>query len=188
MVGSNQASIPVRKPGTGRPKSVGPSHGESTEGGDRGSGAGRHLRLVSTWCVEDTATIITGTEVHTRDLAKGSNSLVCLSIKVEFPSKVRLVISFTTLLDGDFILPNNRLSVKDEERNHPMSFPLVKFRLEVLSDSSGAAEGGQKWLVVRMCVENESEVIGGIDGDRTIFELDEGVWAVYESVSMVDSR
>lgn len=50
-----------------------------------------------------------------------------------------------------------------------MGLPLVQFILDAALDAGQATEGREEGLVARQNIEMELEVVGRIDGNRTIF-------------------
>lgn len=52
-----------------------------------------------------------------------------------------------------------------------MGRPIVKIMFYVVLYASRSTEGRQKWLGVRVCVENESEVVSRIDSDCAVCNL-----------------
>lgn len=56
-----------------------------------------------------------------------------------------------------------------------MRLPLVQIRLDVLLNSGQAAEGWEERLMERGGVEEELEVVSGLNGDRAVLDLGNGM-------------
>jgi len=56
-----------------------------------------------------------------------------------------------------------------------MGLPIVKIMLYIVLDTGRTAEGWQKRLGIRMCIEDKSEVVSRIDSNRTVFDISEGM-------------
>jgi len=64
-----------------------------------------------------------------------------------------------------------------------MGLPIVKIMLYIVLDTGRTAEGWQKRLGIRMCIEDKSEVVSRIDSNRTVFDISEGMWPVEQKLA-----
>lgn len=80
--------------------------------------------------------------------------------------------------ESDCILAGYWLAVKDEEGRDLKLFPLVEILVDVRFDAGQAAQGGQEGFVSGGVVEQQAEIVGGIDGEGAVLELGYVVGAV----------
>lgn len=107
---------------------------------------------------------------HTRVCTKRRHGLVGLRLRVKSPSLIGFPIRSACTLEEDVILTGDGLPIKYEKRDDAVFLPLLEIVVEMTFYSGKAAKCGKQRFVGGGVVEEEAEIIGGIDTNGTIFE------------------
>lgn len=84
---------------------------------------------------------------------------------------VCLLVGLEATVQGKVILAGDVLAIKDKEGDNVEFLPVVEVLVDVRLDAGQTAEGGEERFMGRRVVEKLAEVVGGINGDGTLFEL-----------------
>lgn len=103
--------------------------------------------------------------------AKGSHGFISLTLEIETPSLVSACNGSLSSLDGNVIFAFNGLAVEDEEGDGFVGFPAVKIMFDVRLNTGQAAEGREKRFVIRNVVEEQLQIVGGINRNSTVLKL-----------------
>jgi len=107
---------------------------------------------------------------HTFDLSESLHRICRDAIEVEIPGIVRFLIRLKASQRGDLIFSNEGLAIKDKERSYAVGKPLVDIYVEASPDASQATESEEEGFVWRG-VDLLLEVVRGVDGDRSVFQI-----------------